>query len=260
MKYHRSGNPRRTNMHRLKRVQQLALCVLVGVLASGLFHLFLRVPYFFVTDVRVSGNRLIPDAVLLEKALPYMGAHLLRVDTRALESHIKGFYQVQSVRVRRHWPGRIDIEVGEEPALVGMVLEGDVKWIDHKGRVLNTFGDVGRVDFSEVPVVQGVPRSAFLEQGLRLQAAWLAVITQVVGVLPQKQMTLAFRSPDDVVLYYEGSLAVFLGSPTDLEVKLTRLRGLLHYVDHTMLEYVDIRFPERTVIKPMQKEPWGHDA
>jgi cell division septal protein FtsQ len=230
------------------------MVLLLCVLGIGLYALFLRWPLFFIRDVSVSGNRIVPDSVLLEKVWPYVGTHIFKVNVPALEKHLRGFYQIESIKIKRRWPSHLHVTVTEAPVMVGVSLQGDMRLLDSRGRVLNTFGDVGHTDLSAVPIVRGVPGAAFLDQGLRLHPQWLTVIEHLVRDLPQRQMTLLFRTPQDVVLYYEDYLMVYLGMPARLPEKLTRLRWLLKYVDASMLEYVDIRFPENTVIKPKTLE------
>jgi cell division protein FtsQ len=138
---------------------------LAGVLAAGLYwggtHLHLWAtssPTFALQDVKVSGGQRVTDAELLRLGGLAFGQNLFRLDPPALERALAAHPWVRQVRVTRHFPTTLSIEV-DEYAPAALVSLGELYLVDLDG---TPFKKLQAGDALDLPLLTGLDREAYV--------------------------------------------------------------------------------------------------
>ncbi len=157
------------------------------------------------------------------------GDQLLPADVEAMERALARHPWVRSVQVRRRWPPRLDVKVGERTAVALVDLSG-LYLVDADA---NVFKRAAAGDGLDLPLVTGIGRNDFvqrraavdplLEGALALARAW-----RESGLAATTELSEIHVDPGDGTTIYVGDegTQVRLGS-SDLPAKLVRLRSVL---------------------------------
>jgi len=184
------------------------------------------------------------------------GVNLLRISTQDLEDSLGAIPWVRTVRVYRHFPDTLEVDIDEYTA-VALVRDAEgVDWLlAEDGRVLQPVdaalpsglptivppGDVRTVGGSTVAprVADGLPLAVALGQA----DLWPATAPPVDHIVVEPS--------GDLVLELQGGGQVRLGDATELDVKFMVAREIIdrYLKDGRDLEYVDVRVPSRPVAK-----------
>lgn len=97
-------------------VRWLVACVLVAVVGAGVWLVGFS-PVLSVQRVEVTGAAVLDPAKVEQVAAIRPGTPLARLDTGAIEKRVGALTPVREVRVVRHWPSAVTIEVTERTAL-----------------------------------------------------------------------------------------------------------------------------------------------
>lgn len=100
---------------------------------------------FPVSDVRVTGNRLLWEGEVEEMAGAERGANLFRIDTGAMEKRLEETVWVREASVSRRPPGRLQIVIEENEPWLLMVQEEPL-FIGRDGSLFPTLGKEERLD------------------------------------------------------------------------------------------------------------------
>lgn len=194
----------------------LAIKVLVGVasvlglssaFAFGLYHYARTTPRFAVEQIAVLGTRrLARDAVLAQAGLA-IGKNVFLVDVAEAERRLRGSPWIRSARVRRHLPGRLEVEIQEREPVAILVLESKSFLVSSEGE---PFKDLGLGDPHDLPVITGV---SIQELG-RDRRAELERVREALALLSAyAELPLARQNPaEEVHLTEEGGAVLIVGS------------------------------------------------
>ncbi len=116
-------------------------------------------PYFGLAHVTVSGQESATDVELARLAGIALGQNLWAMDTRAMERSLSTHPWVKSVRVTRHFPSSLTIDV-EEHRAVAMLSLGDLYLVNE---VSEPFKRVKAGDSFDLPLITGIDRDTFAE-------------------------------------------------------------------------------------------------
>lgn len=121
-------------------------------------------PRFALTDVAFTGTTRATDAELTKLGGIVAGSNLVAMDVGAIERALTAHPWVKSVRVRRHLPSRLTVDVVEhEP--VALLAIGELYLVNQDAE---PFKRVKMDDGLDLPLVTGIERERFL--GARAQA------------------------------------------------------------------------------------------
>lgn len=212
--------PRRSrrgwNRHRWQLTAGLAAML---ALAGTAGWVVLGSPLFDTRAVQVVGTReLSADTVLTVAAVP-LGTSLLRLDTEGIETRVAALPRVATVRVSRTLGGTVRIAVTERTPIAVWPGPDGVHLVDATGTAYLTVARAPR----------GLPelRLARVGPGDDRTIAALTVLTELPGPLRAQVLSVAARSPADVVLRLTEGRVVRWGDVADGDRKAAVLGPLL---------------------------------
>jgi cell division protein FtsQ len=186
---------------------------------------------FALAEVQVSGHEQATDVELVRLGGVLLGQNLVAMDVKAMERAISSHPWVRSVKVTRHLPSRLTIEV-EEHRAVAMLSLGDLYLVNEESV---PFKRIKPGDSIDLPLVNGIDREAFAEkreEGLQSLRDAVALIEAyaaepTASELPLSEINLhpegvtAVTTTGQEIEFGEGDVAAKLG-------RLARVRKELH--------------------------------
>lgn len=215
----------------LKLVAILTVCVGLVFGAREGWHWATTSRTFALADVQVLGQSEATDVELVRLGGILLGQNLVRMDVSAMERSIATHPWVKSVRVTRHFPSRLTVEV-EEHRPVALLSLGEL-YVVNEDSV--PFKRLKAGDGFDLPVITGMDRGSFGElrsEGLETLRTAVALI-EAYGTEP----AIAKQPLAEVKLHPEGVTAVTTdgqeiefgeGEVTAKLRRLSRVRQELH--------------------------------
>ncbi len=262
-----TGRSRRVRRLAAFTSQRLWKAVALAVLLTGVIVLgymgrtdlqrLRHLRYFQVTDLVVEGNRQVPTATIVSSLGLSAHASILEVDLQELAGRIMRNPWVKTASVSRRLPVRLLIRVVERTPQA-VVLAHRAYLASEDGLILKEAGPdemlglpILRIEVGHHLKVGEWIEPSRLGQGMRL---WQQVDLEILG--PGVR-------PREVQLEGDGSFTVSLGQGLPrLRFREQALRGQLGQLARVLrirgiglsaLEYVDLRFPEKVIVKPLPK-------
>jgi cell division protein FtsQ len=227
-----------------RRLRKLAVTlVAVALLAGG--WAITRTPLLDVDHVRVTGAVRTGDAVVADRSGIALGDALVTAPLGRAAGRIAGLPWVQTVRVRRSWPGTVSITVVERTPVAAIPAQGG-QWllVDAQSRQLAVVKDpdptLVRVDAPPVVPKPGSDLSGRTSAALQVAASIPASLhDQIVALRPA-----AGGAVEGTVRLRNGTEAwLRLGAPTQLAAKWLALLSVLDEVDPAQVAGIDVRVP-----------------
>ena len=238
-------------------IMLLAVLVTLGQVGRREVPRLLGLRYFKITDLVVEGNRRVPTASVIQSLDLPLRASMLEVDLSGLAGRIMRNPWIKAASVSRRLPSSLFIRVSERTPRA-VVLTDHAFLVSDDGMILK---DAGVEEMSNLPILRiNVDRPlsagdrldvARLEQGVRL---WRQFQQDALGAGVQAR---------EIRLEGDGSCTVSLGhgmpylrfQEDALRWQLDRLIRVLRIraISLRELEYADLRFADKIIIKPIPK-------
>lgn len=183
-------------------------------------------PRLALAHIEVVGAQRAPAGDLLERARLVRGLNLVTLNTWDVERDMASNPWVKSVRIERHWPNRLRVNVVEHRP-IALVALGDLYVVNAEGELSKRLEADDTVD---VPLLTGFERDAFVrhadEAGRTLKEAALLLALYQSRFPPDAAVSeLRFREGGfDLVTVRGVELTLGRG---DYETKLARLTQTL---------------------------------
>lgn len=138
----------------------VAVAVVLAVLAGGtvFYHRLAASDVFRLTELEVSGNRIVERREIVEQSGLHQGVGLLGHDLEAARMRIEDLAWIDTARLRVVWPARVEITVREHRVLALVHQAGDrgggLSYLDDKGRLFARVRPGQEIDY---PVITGLP-------------------------------------------------------------------------------------------------------
>ena len=223
----------------------LILFIGVGVMASfGLYRASTRA--FRVNEVIFYGNMHLSDGELKALAGIDNQEGLLKLSSREVSERVKKSPWIKAVSIRKDFPHRVLIKVQETSPFAILEMKGRAFLIDEKGRMLEEMRDA--VPF--LPIIATDPsknRDNFTE------ALSLARVLKDRKIAAERNRVeiIADKGPENISLVMDN-VVIKIGRG-NYEQKLDRLFELEEEIKRraVAVDYVDLRFSNRVVVKPI---------
>jgi hypothetical protein len=217
--------------------------------------------YFRITDLVVEGNREVSTPTII-KSLELPGrASIFEIDLRDLSARILRNPWIKTASVNRRLPGTLLIRVSERRPLAIVVTDRGYL-VGEDGVVLKEARPEGT---SRLPLL-GLTVDQPLQAGGRIDFPRLEQGTRLWQQFHAHNFGPGVRA-SEVRRERDGSYIVFLGQnmpylrfrEETMRVQLDRLTSVLRVrgIGLPELEYADLRFPDKVIVKPLLK---GGDA
>lgn len=240
---------RRNRKKRSWRLRLVMLMVLLGAVSAG-FYYAKNQRVFELKEVVFFGNEHLTDKELKKLMGIEGGEDLLALSPDKLAFSLLSSPWVTEVGLRKEFPHRLLVRVGEA-APAALLQKGDkVFFIDGDGKVLE------RLKGPEEPFLPVILGGGPSNQKMFGEALRLAGVVKDMGLSKEKkrvEITGLGGGPEDLGIRVEG-LEVKLGEGGYRE-KLSRLFELSGEIQRKNInvEYVDLRFANRVVVKPVKE-------
>ncbi len=213
--------------------------VLVIAILAGVAWAFLGSSLLVVRHVRVTGNRLVPAAQVLQAARIRTGQPLASLDTTAVARRVEQIGPVLSATVSRSWPDAVVITVRERtPVLAVALTSGGYELVDRYGVVVR--------DARRRPpgLMLLSPRPAVLRGSGAVRGAAL-VLQHLPSPVRRRIVSVSATPAGAVTLHLADGVTVLWGGPGQSARKAAELSVLLR--KHA--RYYDVSDPATAVTR-----------
>ena len=124
------------------------ICTILAIILISLFT-----PLFDVSEILTEGNATIPYEVIVRASGIHTGDSFFKVNPREAAEKIAKVAYVDSVKVRRVFPGKIKFVITESTESAYISFAGNYVGIDSKGKILEVRQ---QLDENSKPVIKGV--------------------------------------------------------------------------------------------------------
>ncbi len=235
----------------------LAVLVTLGQVGRREVPRLLRLRYFQITDLVVEGNRRVPTASVIQSLGLPPHASMLEVDLSGLAGRIMRNPWIKAASVSRRLPSSLFIRVSERTPRA-VVLADHAVLVSDDGMILK---DAGVEEMSDLPILR-VNVDQPLSAGDRLDVARLEQGARLWRQFQQDALGAGVQARE-IRLEGDGSCTVSLGhgmpylrfQEDALRWQLDRLIRVLRIraISLRELEYADLRFADKIIIKPIPK-------
>lgn len=226
---------------RRKRRRNILLLLLLAT-AAVCFCLF--APFFNLTEIAVSGNEKVAVDAIISHSLVAEGTNIFRINTKNAEAGIRQLPYVDTVRVKRKLPSKLQITVTESVPKYLAAFGEQYLLLDHAGKVLELLDDPSAYD---LPLITGLDiKKAEPASKIGLDdAEKFDIIINNSKMLEDAQILSDVREINGAdILNFEitlkSGLRVTFGKSDNMEYKMKLFREVLPQVDQTEGAYLNL--------------------
>jgi cell division protein FtsQ len=200
---------------------------------------------FAVRTIEIDGAVHTPRAALDAATKPYVGLNLFQIDIARVQKDFSGLGWVRRIDIEKKLPGTLRINITER-APVALVRSGEqLLYVDDEG---NAFAELSpRVGDHDLPVItdaHGAELARTVALLLSLKKHDRELYSRVSEVWP--------IPPRGFALYDRELGAVVYANGDDVVAKWRNLYGVLQAENNPKIEYADLRFADRVIVKPLE--------
>lgn len=223
----------------------LSLGVLVTALAFGtqwaLHQSYFRVQHVTIVGLRHERSR----AVLLASGLEGHPA-MISVNDTMLAQRLRSFPWINSVKVTKHWPNSVVVNVHESVAVaVAFTSKHVLDYVNREGRAL------GVAPLREdLPTLQYVHPSNATWPFARAGRASAYVASQLPRAFSSQVSVITVDASGVVTLKMTTPLTFVLGPPTNLHAKFIAVASVIAHGTLVPGDVVDVTVPDELAVTP----------
>jgi cell division protein FtsQ len=203
---------------------------------------------FPVRGIVFQGNVHLSEGELKAMAGVGKNGNLLTLSAKGLSAKLLQSPWIKDVSIRKEFPHRILIRIGETSPFAILETKGRTFLIDERGRMLEEMK--GTVPF--LPIINADP---FRNRENFMEALNLAKVIRDRKIATERNRVeiIADKDPETVSMVLD-SMVIKVGHG-DYEQKLDRLFALEEEIKKRAItvDYVDLRFANRVVVKPISE-------
>ncbi|MGI6514092.1 MAG: FtsQ-type POTRA domain-containing protein [Syntrophomonadaceae bacterium] len=241
---------KRRNRNGRSVIMFLALCLAV---VAG-FYYFLHSSVFFIEDIEVTGNHIVPTQDIIALSGIHTGQNIFEFKTEASQKAVEVIPYVRQAVIKRIFPNRVQISVVERESWAYVIHDGGVLVIDNEGVCLDKLEMMGETDLLVVSIA-GMEDTVV--EGQKVNENAIELIRFLSDALPddlmQEVSEFHYSAPGQVIVFTLDGTEVRLGDRERLDEKISYWRRVIKKQkeedDHSGLEYIDLRFKGQPVIQ-----------
>jgi len=236
-------NQRRIQVQRLLVILRSVL--LVGVLVLGGVWIWRHTrsgERFAVRKIEFAGAKHTPQAALDEATQRYIGLNLFQIDIDRVQRDLSGLGWVRRIDIEKQVPDTLRIKITERTPVALVNDDGRLLYVDAEGVAFAELSPrVGNDDLPLIADAQGAElvRSVRLLQQLRAGDPDIYARISEVWPIPPRGFALFDRQLG----------AVVYANAEDISAKYRNLYAVLRAENHPKIEYADLRFADRVIVK-----------
>jgi cell division protein FtsQ len=200
---------------------------------------------FAVRTIEIDGAVHTPRAALDLATKPYVGLNLFQIDIARVQKDFGGLGWVRRIDIEKKLPDTLRIKITERTP-VALVRKGEaLSYVDEDGAAFAELSpSVGDDDLPVITEAQGaeLARTVTLLRELRAKDRELYSRISEVWPIP----------PRGFALYDRALGAIVYANADDLANKWRNLYGVLAAENNPKIEYADLRFADRVIVKELE--------
>lgn len=236
------------NKRRKKRSKKLVkFFVILILLFSGIISFCLFTPFFNLTEVIVTGAEQISEEQIIASSNLIYGENIFKINKSEVAKSIKGFPEIESVKISRKPFSKIQISVTETYPHYIFKSTGGYVVTNENAKVMRILESTEGV---ELPLILGIEaENAKISEKMSVQdTIKFDIIVENLNLLMEKGIINELSAIDFTDLsstegYLKGGAKVIFGKLTDLDYKLSVLLAVLPQIDASPGAYIDLTTP-----------------
>lgn len=234
------------------------LSFLLLAATGGLLWVYTATGVLNVREVEVRGNERLDTSYLRALSGITSDTHLLKMDVKAVERALLTEPYVEAVEVERCFPAKVLLTVRERKPVGFVRQNGRSVMVAGDGMVLESLEQAPK-GLAEIKT-SGIP---LLVPGTKLQQEDFDIVSSLLSSMGEDLAAMVSAAGcANGVLYLEArGTRIVYGDLSELERKNSvAFLALSELMDrYGAVEYIDVSFPDRPVIKPLASEVAGAD-
>ncbi|HVG24663.1 MAG TPA: FtsQ-type POTRA domain-containing protein [Thermoanaerobaculia bacterium] len=202
-------------------------------------------PSFAVRKIEIDAAVHTPAAALAKATAPYNGLNLFQIDIARVQRDLGGLGWVRRIDIEKKLPDTLRIKITERKPIALARVGEHLLYVDAEGaafaELTPTVGD------DDLPLITNA------------QGAELLRTVQLLTTLRQRDRELYARvsevwpiAPRGFALYDRDLDALVYANAEDVSAKYRNLRAVLGAELNPKIEYADLRFADRVIVKALE--------
>lgn len=238
-------NNRRIQVGRLLvALRNVALIAIVAAAAFWAWRQTQSDARFAVRTIEVDGAVHTPRAALDEATKRYAGLNLFQIDIARVQRDLGTLGWVRRIDIEKNLPDTLRIKITERKPVALAQINDKLLYVDEEGVAFAELSaSVGDDDLPLIADARGaeLTRSVQLLTSLRQNDRELYARISEIWPIP----------PRGFALYDRELGAVVYANAEDVSAKYRTLRAVLRAENHPKIQYADLRFADRVIVKPL---------
>lgn len=249
---------RPTDLQRLRRnqrrvqVQRLLVWLRTGGVAAALlaggvwaWRHTQSDPSFAVRTIEIAGAVHTPRAALLKATEPYKGLNLFQIDIARVQHDLRDLGWVRRIDIEKTLPDTLRIKITERQPVALLRAKERLLYVDAEGVAFAELSpSVGDEDLPLIADAEGAELARSIAFLTALRKSDRELYARVSEVWP--------IAPRGFALYDRELGAVVYANAEDVSVKYRNLRAVLGAESNPKIEYADLRFADRVIVKALE--------
>ena len=202
-------------------------------------------PSFAVRTIEIDGAVHTPKAALAQATQRYTGLNLFRIDIDRVQRDLGGLGWVRRIDIEKKLPDTLRIKITERQPVALVRVKERLLYVDAEGTPFADLSpNVGDDDLPLIADAEGaelVRSVAFLTALRKSDRELYARISEVWPIAPR-----------GFALYDRELGAVVYANAEDVSAKYRNLRAVLGAESNPRIEYADLRFADRVIVKALE--------
>lgn len=202
---------------------------------------------FAVRTIEIDGAVHTPRAALDRITGTYVGLNLFQIDISRVQNDLGGLGWVRRIDIEKKLPDTLRIKITEREPMALARFGEQLRYVDEEGNAFATLDpSVGDADLPLISDASGseLVRTVTLLRDLRARDRELYSRVSEVWPIP----------PRGFALYDRQLAAVVYANDDDIAAKWRNLYAVLGAENHPKIEYADLRFADRLIVKPLESK------
>lgn len=247
-----------------KQKKQLAFLTFVVLIAS-LAAVILLTPGFNIKEINVYGNAVLEESEIKRASGLVTGINIFGVSMKEAEDNIMSMGYIDSVKVKRRLPSKIDITVVEEVGVAYIKAEQGYVIITADGRCIDITDGINESEASieapSLPLVTGLKDVRYRvgstlksENEEQLQALFVCLkeFSKQDYVFNMREIDMS--DTERIQFYYRGkNLCVSIGNIKNIDYKMQSFGSILKELGPNPAGHIDLRY-EYGIYSPPRQE------
>lgn len=202
---------------------------------------------FAVRTIEIVGAVHTPRTALDPITQRYVGLNLFQIDIDRVQQDLGGLGWVRRIDIEKNLPDTLRIKITERQPVALVRLGEQLRYVDEEGVAFAELSP--RVSASDLPLISDASdtelvRTVALLRDLRAKDGELYSRVSEVWPIP----------PRGFALYDRQLGAVVYANDEDIAAKWRNLYAVLRAENNPKIEYADLRFADRVIVKPLESE------